>query len=59
MAMTRYVGVVSVITWFLCLLGFVLAVTVDPGALNMGLGCFIAAMSVTGLYAMLRLADRK
>jgi hypothetical protein len=56
--MTTYMGVVAAVTTFLAFLGFVLAFTVEPNAINMGVGCLAGAPVLWGAFFAMRYVDR-
>lgn len=55
--MTIYMGCVAAVITGLAVLGFVLAFTVAPDAINMGLGCAIGAPFAWAVFAAMRHID--
>lgn len=53
-----FVGFMASVYTFLSVLGFILAFTVNPSAVNMGIGAGIGAPLFWGLFAAFRYLDR-
>ncbi|QNL30714.1 membrane protein [Mycobacterium phage Estes] len=52
--MIKYLGYYAAFLWSLSILGFTLASTVVPDAINMALGVGLGAAATTVFYALLR-----